>query len=134
MRSSILSVTPPSTSKARYLAPRIRCWRTGTYPGLSYHLLASSIEGNSATTTPFNRSFILEALDWPVRAVELDVEPHESRRHVFPICLQFLPIAHTLADIGGWRRCDEDNIGGTKILFFGQPPPPPHASLRWPSG
>jgi hypothetical protein len=38
-------------------------------------------------------------VEWPVRGVELDVEPHESTRHIFPICLQFLPIAHTLANI-----------------------------------
>jgi hypothetical protein len=57
----------------------------------------------------FDRSFTLEELEWPVRGVELDVEPHESTRHIFPICLQFLPIAYTLANI--------DEIGGHRLLL-----------------
>jgi hypothetical protein len=57
----------------------------------------------------FDRSFTLEELEWPVRGVELDVEPHESTRHIFPIRLQFLPIAYTLANI--------DEIGGHRLLL-----------------
>src|SRR6476661_1453872 len=57
----------------------------------------------------FNRSFTFEKLERPVRAVELDVEPHESRRHVFPVCLQFLPIAYILTNV--------DEICGHRLLL-----------------
>src|SRR6476661_8194451 len=57
----------------------------------------------------FDRSFTLKELEWSVRGVELDVEPHESTRHIFPICLQLLPIAYTLANI--------DEIGGHRLLL-----------------
>jgi hypothetical protein len=35
----------------------------------------------------FDRPFTLKELEWPVRREEPDVEPHEGRRDLFPICL-----------------------------------------------
>src|SRR3984893_13457058 len=71
----------------------------------------------------FNRSFTLEELEWPVHCVELDIEPHESTRHIFPICLRFLPIAYTLANI--------NEIGGHRLLLrFGTVDPFPGRSVE----
>src|ERR1700722_13661948 len=71
----------------------------------------------------FDRSFTLKEVEWSVRGVELDVEPHESPRHIFPICLQFLPIAHTLANI--------DEIGRHRLLLrFGTVEPFPGRAHR----
>jgi hypothetical protein len=71
----------------------------------------------------FNWSFTLEQLEWPVHCVEFDVEPRESGWHLFPICLELLPIAYTLANI--------DKICGHRfLLHFGTVEPFPWRARR----